>query len=100
MDDHRARITWLAGSSRGKAALPATLRYIGIGRFVEDGPEWPDGSWSVVCHFELPPAEQANPSIGRVQFLASAAPRERIKAGARFRLYEGPTEVATVEVLE
>jgi hypothetical protein len=35
----------------------------------------------------------------KVRFLVDNAPHERLAAGVKFRLYEGPHEVARVEVL-
>jgi hypothetical protein len=93
-----AKVHWLSAADRGRRILPASLMYIGIGRFEEDGPSWPDGAWSVVCRFSEPPAEQGSPSTGRVSFLVEHAPHERLVPGRRFDLYEGPTRIAAVEL--
>ncbi|HEV7704847.1 MAG TPA: hypothetical protein VGO46_11180 [Gemmatimonadaceae bacterium] len=80
--------------------LPSTLRYAGVSLFPEDGPA-PDNVWSVVLTFEVPPSEQAMPaSNALVRFLFETAPHERLHAGRRFALYEGPTKVADIEVLD
>jgi hypothetical protein len=52
--------------------------------------------------FAEPPPEQgaADVSIGRVRFLVEEAPQERMHSGVRFQLYEGPTFVAEVEVID
>lgn len=102
MNWHRAIVRWLSPIDRGKKTLPPTLRYIGIGRFSSDGPEWPDGAWSVECRFEVPPPEQSDPgaSAAEVRFLVASAPHERMVAGQAFQLYEGPVLVATVDVVD
>jgi hypothetical protein len=97
--ERNAKVQWFSSLLRGKHALPAGLRYIGIGRFAEDGPTWPDGAWSVLCRFDVPPAEQGNPSTAHVSFLVDAAPHDRLAPGAKFELYEGPHAVASIEVL-
>jgi hypothetical protein len=38
--------------------------------------------------------------LARVRFLVDAAPHEQLKPGAKCWLYEGPTEAATVEVID
>ena len=57
------------------------------------------GAFSVVCSFSEPPSEHGSPGEARVRFLADDAPRERLAAGSRFQLFEGPGEVASVEIL-
>ncbi len=99
MAEHLAIVNWLHTSKNGKLSLPHSLRYIGIGRFEEDGPGWPDGSYSVVCSFIEPPSEHGSPIEAKVKFLVENAPHERLAPGVRFRLYEGPHEVAAIEVL-
>jgi hypothetical protein len=95
---HRARITWAprAGSNN---SLPTGLQYATIARFDEDS-SWPNDAWSVVCAFDAPPVLQRNPAEARIRFLADAAPHHRLKPGAIFSLYEGRTDVATVEILD
>lgn len=99
---HSARIWWASARERGRQALPPTLRYVALSRFPEDGSRWPDGAWSVEITFDQPPPEQGSSdvSVGEVRFLFDTAPEERLHAGARFSLYEGPQKVAEVEVLD
>lgn len=99
---HTARIRWLSGQERGRKQLPPTLRYVALSRFPEDGDAWPDGAWSVEVRFDQPPPEQGSGEVseGTVRFLFDTAPRERLHAGARFSLYEGPQKVAEVDVLD
>lgn len=99
---HRGRVKWLGPALRGKRALPPVRRYVGIGRFLEDGPAWPDGAWSVELFFEQPPPEQGSDveSEAQVRFLVGDAPHNRMRAGSRFELFEGPTKVADIEVLD
>ena len=99
MQELNAKVHWLTQGERGAGRLPASLQYIGIGRFDEDGPSWPDGAWSVVCRFDEPPAEQGSPSVARVRFMVDGAPHERLVPGRRFGLYEGPTRVAEIELV-
>lgn len=97
--DHLAIVTWLATGPSGALHLPDSLQVIGIGRFADDGPEWPDGSWRVVCRFDTPPSEHGSPIQARVHFLMDQAPHERIAPGVRFDVCEGRQVVAAVEVL-
>jgi hypothetical protein len=94
---HRARITWAPRG--GSGSLPTALQYATIARFAEDD-SWPNDAWSIVCAFDAPPVLQRNPAEARIRFLADAAPHHRLKPGAIFSLYEGRTDVATVEVLD
>lgn len=96
--NHRARITW-APRPGGSDALPTGLQYATIARFAEDD-SWPNDAWSILCAFDAPPILQPNPAEARIRFLADAAPHHRLKPGAIFSLYEGRTDVATVEVLD
>jgi hypothetical protein len=93
MNEHPARVTWLRPA-------PTSRHYIGLSRFKDDGPEWPDGSFSVVLRFSEPPAEQVRPRLmpATVQFMAEGAPHERLQPGVVFGLYEGLTHIADVEV--
>lgn len=102
MREHRGLVRWTDPSVRGKRSLPPVRRYIGISRWPEDGPLWPDGAWSVELLFDQPPPEQAgaSESDGRVRFLVVEAPHERLRPGSRFEMYEGPTKVADVDVLD
>jgi hypothetical protein len=97
---NRARITWLPPDKNGRSALPAGRRYATISRFPGDGPEWPDGAWTIVIEFEKPPSEQGNPSLGHATFLSPDAPAERLHPGGVFELFEGLRKVADVELLE
>lgn len=96
---HAGLVRWLPAKERDRAGLPATLRYVGIGRFLEDIPG--DDIWSVVLEFEVPPPEQVSDvSRATVRFLVEAAPHDRLQPGVRFSLYEGNAKVADVEVLD
>lgn len=99
---HTALVHWLSSADRGRSELPATLRYVGISRFKDDGPDWPNGSWSVELRFDQPPPEQARDDISRgtVRFLFETAPQERLRAGVQFGLYEGLQKVAEVDVVD
>jgi hypothetical protein len=92
--EHFAIVNWLRTFKNGELNLPHSLRYVGISRFDADGPQWPDGAYSVVCSFTEPPSEHGSPIEAKVAFLVEDAPHERLAAGVRFRLYEGPGEVA------
>ena len=96
----RASVEWLTARDGGRAALPDVQRYVTIGKFPEDGPEWPDGAWSVVLESDPPPSEQGSPSVGVASFLMANAPQDRLRVGQRFGLYEGRKKVASVEVLQ
>jgi hypothetical protein len=81
--------------------LPVSLRWVGLSRFEADGPAWPDGSWSVVVHFDAPPAEVCERTVAaRVHFLTDRAPQTRLHAGAQFAIYDGVDKLADVDVLE
>ena len=59
-----------------------------------------DDGWSLMCRFDVPPAEQGNPSVARVGFLLDEAPHDYLQPGARLRLFErGTSQVADVEIL-
>lgn len=96
---NRAKVSWLLPSESGRSALPSGNRYATVGRFPEDGPQWPDGAWTVVLEFPAPPSEQGNPSFGSATFLAPDAPRSRLRTGQIFELYEGTRKVADVELI-
>jgi|SRR4029077_3263024 len=96
--EHRARFRW--SDSRSKRGLPDTLRYAHVVRFTEDPPPWSDESWSLACKFETSPAQQGNPSMGRVRFLLDDAPHERLKPGLKCWLFEVPTLAAEIEILD
>jgi hypothetical protein len=98
---HAAVVRWASSAQRGRRSLPATLRYVGLSRFAEDGARWPDGAWSIEAKFNQPPPEQGSDeiSMATVRFLVDEAPQTRLRRGARFCLYEGLQKVAEVEVL-
>jgi hypothetical protein len=99
---HNALVHWLSPEERGKASLPATLRYIGLSRFPEDESSPPGDVWSVELRFTQPPPESMSGDIteATVQFWVAEAPHERLHAGVRFGLFEGTTKVADVDVLD
>lgn len=102
MMTHRALVHWRSSSERGKHGLPPTLTYRGLSRFDEMTEADSEDAWSVELHFDVPPPEQADQhiSVGRVRFLFDEAPQSRLRPGVRFQLFEGPTHVADVEVLD
>lgn len=103
MKAHNARVRWMDTRKRGRKQLPPTLRYLALSRFPEEGPTWPDGAWTIEVIFAEPPPEQSvmgDESVGMVRFLFPGAPHERLRSGACFSLYEGPTKVAEVDVLD
>jgi hypothetical protein len=99
---YSARVHWRSPGERGRASVPPTLRYVALSRFPEDGPQWPDGAWSIEVLFDVPPPEQHNPAVseGRVRFLVEQAPSDRLAPGRWFTLYEGLQPVADVEIIE
>ena len=99
MREHLAIVTWLPTELREGGQLPHSLQYTGISRFPSDGSGWPDGSYSIVCRFSVPPSEHGTSSEAHVRFLVDDAPHHRLTPGARFELYEGLLQVATVDVL-
>jgi hypothetical protein len=101
MTTHDALVHWLPADQRGKQRLPATLRYVGLSRFREDGQGWPDGAWSIEVLFDEPPPEQGDSDVSRarVRFLFDTAPQERLFPGVRFGLHEGIHKVAEIEVI-
>lgn len=94
-----ARVTWISKTAGGRSALPTGDRYVAVSRFPDDGPNWPDGAWSVVLEFTSPASEQGNPSVGSARFLSEEAPHEWLRPGRVFSLYEGLHQVATVELI-
>jgi|SRR2546429_1042402 len=100
MTTHDAKVVWVTVPGKSRPFLPSKERYIGIGRFPEDGPTWPDGAWSVVLQFDQPPAEQAEgPMLAKVRFLVEEGPHERLQPGVRFSVHQALTKVAEVEVI-
>lgn len=99
---HPVRLWWAPPQARGRKELPATLPYVGLDRFAEDTPAYPHGEWSVEFFFDVPPAEQGSSEMsdGRARFLFDEAPQQRLRSGIRFSLFEGPTKVADVQVLD
>jgi hypothetical protein len=95
----RARVRWIEASKGGRMAPPSGHRYVTIGRFPEDGPEWPDGAWSVVVEFDTPPLPSSSESIATVSFLMPSAPHGRLQPGRVFTLHEGRVQVAEVELV-
>lgn len=94
-----ASVTWVSHQDGGRDALPDGNRYVTIARFPEDGPQWPDGAWSVVLDFDVAPVDQGSPSRGSASFLMDTAPQDRLRSGARFELCEGRRKVADVRIL-
>ncbi|HEY0778164.1 MAG TPA: hypothetical protein VGD56_09380 [Gemmatirosa sp.] len=95
--EHDARITW--SDAHLQRGLVARTEWIAPAWFVGDPPD-ADG-WSLVCRFEVAPAEQGSPSAARIRLWRPHAPHERLRPGAVLRLFEDVTlQLATVEVLD
>jgi hypothetical protein len=94
MKEHRARITW--SEAQVRQGLPRTRESV--------DPAWfgaGEEPWSLRCHFELPPAQQGNPSEAHIGFVLPEAPHERLAPGVALHLFERATAAhALVEVLE
>jgi hypothetical protein len=95
----RAQVTWLPSKEGGRTLLPNGRQYVTISKFPEDGPNWPDGAWSVVINFDSPPFLQGNPSIGEASFLMPTAPHDRLREGHHFELFEGLKKIAVVHMI-
>jgi hypothetical protein len=94
--EHRAQITW--SDAQVRAGLPTFLETTDPAWFDGDPPD-ADG-WSVVCRFTEPPRVQGNPTPAWVRLMMVHAPHERLRPGARLRLYErGTGERAALEIL-
>lgn len=93
-----AILKW-AALENGTAFLPHSLQYVALSRFPDDGPECSDDSRRIICRFETPPSEGPGTSQARVAFVGEDAPHDRLQPGRHFELFEGPRQVATVEVL-
>jgi len=96
--EHLARITW--SEEHVRRGLLAGVFTIDPAWVAEAVPGV-DDAWSLRCDFDTPPAQQGNPSTGRVRFVVPAAPHDYLKVGACLRLFErGTGEFAQVEILE
>ena len=96
--EHRALIHWSA--AQVERGLPETAELIDPAWFDGEPPNV-DEAWSLVCHFDSPPASQGSPSAARVHFIMEAAPHDRLHAGASLRLFErGTAKYARVEILD
>ena len=95
--EHFARITW--SDEQVLRGLPETMETIDSA-WTEGTEVGHDDAWSLICHFDVPPSEQGNPSA-RVRFPVAEAPHDALQAGARLRLFERGTRCfATVETVE
>jgi hypothetical protein len=99
---HSALVKWVPIAERfNHRMLPVRSRWIGLSRFEDDGPAWPDGAWSVEVTFDEPPAEACErPMPARIRFWFDEAPQERIRPGVQFEIYEGLHKLADVDVLD
>lgn len=96
--EHFARITW--SDEQVRRGLPATPETIDPA-WIEGAEVGHDDAWSLICHFDVPPSEQGNPSAALVWFLVAEAPHDALQAGAHLRLFErGTRGFATVEIVE
>lgn len=77
--------------------LPNSNHYSTVSKFKDD--DWSKDAWSIVIEFNEPPSKQGNPSTGEAYFLANNAPKDKLKSGEIFELYEGKIKVAIVKIL-
>ncbi len=70
-------------------------------------PAWLPGAiassegWSLVCTFDVSPAQQRSPSRARVRFMMAEAPHEALLVDGQLRLFERATgKFAEVEILD
>lgn len=100
MKEANVAVVWLSPEQGGRKTRMTENRYITIGRFPEDGPEWPNAAWSVVLEFAPDTDPAASPALAKASFLMPNAPHERLRPGAVFTLHEGLRKVATASVLD
>ncbi|HJU69769.1 MAG TPA: hypothetical protein VJ650_16125 [Gemmatimonadaceae bacterium] len=95
---HTARILWSPEQiARG---LPGFTRTIDPTHFDGADPIRDEG-WSLICDFDVPPAEQDHPSTARVRFMVDWAPHERLAPGTVLWMFERATQKhARVEILD
>lgn len=93
------KVFWVPHEAGGRVHLPAGLKYSTIARWPNQTDEdWKREGWSIVLDFDESPAKQGSPSIAKVSFLSESGPKEWLKPGCTFELYEGPHKVADVEI--
>jgi len=95
----RVTVDWTPPEQGGRATPVGGPRYVAISRFDDDGPNWPDGAWSVVLEFPQGTDPGSSPVIVNAHFLMEDAPHERLRPGATFTLHEGRKEVGRVHVV-
>ncbi len=98
MTTRLARITWLTPEEGGRHAPPSGPRYSAPARF-EGQTAGPEGAnWSLIVDLVSHPPESGD-WIAEVRFLVEEAPRECLRFGACFELYEGKKLVARGTIL-
>lgn len=97
MGSAKARIRWLRASEGGRSKAFSGDRYSTLARF--DGHDDSEkDAWSLVARL-TGPLDAKGCGVAEVSFLASNAPLEWLRTGARFALYEGRKKTAEGEVL-
>jgi len=101
VNTHSAVVHWLSADEGGRGHLLPKLQWVGLSRFAEQGDHWPDGSWSIVLSFDLPPAEYSGPTPAKARFLfTDTAPQAWLRPGVRFSIHDGIKRIGDVEVLD
>jgi hypothetical protein len=91
MTEMTARIVWRSAAQGGRQTPPSGPRYISPVRF-EGIPDTQD-SWSLVVE-PVGGSPNSTEWFATVRFLVAEAPRELLREGARFELFEGKRCVA------
>lgn len=82
-----------------RPAIPQNGRYSTVAKFDEDVAHWPHEAWSIVLEFDPALAAQGGAHEAMAHFLMPSGPRQRLKSGCTFELYEGLKRTAVVTVL-
>jgi len=91
-----AKVIWIPHDKGGRKTIPLGGEYFAVAKFMEDL-DWQHTAWSVVFELSLPLYEQSKRiSYGTVRFLVDTAPKERLRQGQKFEIYEGARKVADV----
>jgi hypothetical protein len=98
----RAEIRWLRPDEGGRTIPPKGPQYSTVARFsTQTDEQWSQEAWSLVLSLEEGLGQDLRQKA-RVRFLAddAIAPKEWLKPGSAFELYEGRKRVAEGRVLE
>jgi hypothetical protein len=95
----KVNVYWYKKTEGGRNSIPSVCEYSTIAKFKDEGVDWPKIAWSMILYFDTPPSIQGENSIGLAKFLTSDAPKEKLKSGTEFELYEGYKKVALVSVI-